>query len=105
MNDPLTQIQKSAQFTDQPLAISESLHVGPTGPSTPFENPSVGLHVLKFTTKSPPCSKSIRLKSIRSKSIRSKSIRNREPIAGQPRRRSDLFVRDPALVRFPFVRS
>ena len=100
MNDPLTQIQKSAQFTDQPLAISESLHVGPTGPSTPFENPSVGLHVLKFTTKSPPCSKSIRLKS-----IRSKSIRNREPIAGQPRRRSDLFVRDPALVRFPFVRS
>ena len=95
MNDPLTQIHKSAQFTDQPLAISESLHVGPTGPSTPFENPSVGLHVLKFTTKSPPCSKSIRLKS----------IRNREPIAGQPRRRSDLFVRDPALVRFPFVRS
>jgi hypothetical protein len=49
LNDPLTQIQKSAQFTDQPLAISESLHVGPTGPSTPFENPSVGLHVFEFT--------------------------------------------------------
>jgi hypothetical protein len=49
LNDPLTQIPKRAQSTDQPLAIGKSLHVGPTSPSTPFENPSVGLHVFEFT--------------------------------------------------------
>ena len=90
MNDPGTQVVELAKFSDQRRTVSKSLHVGPASASTAFENPAVGLRVFH---------------RIALGTSGDASIRGLDPIAGQPRRYRGLFLGNPAVVGFPFVRS